>query len=470
MWMAAAVISIVGAVATAIGASAIALRSLEPIGEGQLLSVDARSAAERLLAADPHDVDNELRHLRNDLAIEAVSVVAPDGTVMKSTASDLNETKVDPLLAGALTQGRFSAVASETPAHIHIDGVIEWQPGDALYHALQPLGDGAGVLLTYDMSELLQRRADATQTPPVVVPLAIGSGVSLLAAGLLIAARGKAARARELMALEFEHHRARAEELEVYNRELEAARVETQRALDLAEEKNRIRSEFVLMINHELRTPLTGVVTAARLLSNSLNIDTEERELLEDVIANGERLEGLLAQMLAVARAENCGLTANPIAQSLSTVIDRVKRAHKGAHTSMTEGLGISPIDVITDATTLAQLVATLVDNAYTHGSRRVEIVVTDSIPRRVHHQIGQRNADAVYVAVVDDGPGIDLEFLPRAFEKFEKRSFSSGTGLGLYMARMMVESIGASLSVITSEKGTVMAIGIPARAEEMVA
>ena len=51
-------------------------------------------------------------------------------------------------------------------------------------------------------------------------------------------------------------------------------------------------------------------------------------------------------------------------------------------------------------------------------------------------------------ISVVADGPGIDSEFLPRVFEKFEKISFSSGTGLGLYVVRLMADAIGCSVAV----------------------
>ncbi len=68
----------------------------------------------------------------------------------------------------------------------------------------------------------------------------------------------------------------------------------------------------------------------------------------------------------------------------------------------------------------------------------------------------------AVFISVSDDGPGIREEFLPRAFEKFEKDSRSSGTGLGLYMAKLMAEAMSASLLVWTSSEGTTITIALP--------
>jgi two-component system OmpR family sensor kinase len=83
--------------------------------------------------------------------------------------------------------------------------------------------------------------------------------------------------------------------------------------------------------------------------------------------------------------------------------------------------------------------------------------------------EIGDRPRQAAYFTVSDDGPGIDPDFLPRAFEKFEKNSFSSGTGLGLYMVQLMVAALGGSVAVETSPAGTIFQIAVPARIGDRV-
>ena len=76
------------------------------------------------------------------------------------------------------------------------------------------------------------------------------------------------------------------------------------RALEAEKETNRIRSEFVLMINHELRTPLTSVVTGAELLRANGMAEKDRQELVEDMVRDGNRLDDLISQMLTVARIE----------------------------------------------------------------------------------------------------------------------------------------------------------------------
>ncbi len=75
---------------------------------------------------------------------------------------------------------------------------------------------------------------------------------------------------------------------------------------------------------------------------------------------------------------------------------------------------------------------------------------------------VGNEPSPALYFLVRDNGPGIDHDFLPRAFDKFEKQSRSSGTGLGLYLARLMAEAIEGSILVHTEPAGTTMAVAIP--------
>ena len=67
-----------------------------------------------------------------------------------------------------------------------------------------------------------------------------------------------------------------------------------------------------------------------------------------------------------------------------------------------------------------------------------------------------------------DNGPGIEAEFIPHIFEKFEKRGTASGTGLGLYLAKLMVEGIDGSISVETGPNGTTMAVGVPLNARAL--
>lgn len=455
--------------AVACGAVAIAgsIQANRFIGEGELLFDDTAMAAARIDAL-AGDVETELRHIRNDLEIEAVSLVSSSLTVVASTSPSLEGLRLEGMLAGSVEDRRFTALAVPLNTDLVVGGVVEWHPGDVLYQSVHPTADGA-VMLTYDLSELLRRRAAATRTPGHVVPMAVLAGILMLVAAGVAVARARAIATRRAMELEADFLRRQSLALQEHNLELEMARAETEAALALAEEKNRIRSEFVLMINHELRTPLTGVVTGSRLLQADELDEETRRQLLEDMVRDGERLESIIGQMLAVARVENRGLEVVPVEMRLSELVSRLDRAHRAVTFDVEDDLSYLGTIVRTDATTLAQLVAGLVDNAITHGATRVHGTVTDTLPAPSQLCVGATPERPVYVVVGDNGPGIDPEFLPRAFDKFTKSSRSSGTGLGLHFSKMMAESISASICVHTTPNGTWMAVGIPmVRVEEM--
>ncbi|MBK5266641.1 MAG: ATP-binding protein, partial [Acidimicrobiia bacterium] len=123
-----------------------------------------------------------------------------------------------------------------------------------------------------------------------------------------------------------------------------------------------------------------------------------------------------------------------------------------------------------TDPTSLVNLIQSLANNAFTHGAKNVGVTTSVDLPFQPMLEVGVRPESPVYVSIHDDGPGIDIGFLPRAFEKFEKQSRSSGTGLGLYIARLMTDALSGSILVTTSENGTNVAVALPAGKSKGVA
>jgi PAS domain S-box-containing protein len=232
-------------------------------------------------------------------------------------------------------------------------------------------------------------------------------------------------------------------------------------ALEAEQETNRIRSEFVLMINHELRTPLTSVVTGAELLVDDSLAPEDRRQLVEDMIRDGHRLDGLIGQMLTVARVENRGLSYNLRRTTVQSVLEMLRRTGDGGRLTIAGDVLATEV-VNTDPQALIQLLLSLADNAVTHGATRVTVEVQRFFPFRSMQAVGEEPSPALYFLVRDNGPGIDHDFLPRAFDKFEKQSRSSGTGLGLYLARLVAEAIEGSIMVHTAPEGTVMAVAIP--------
>jgi signal transduction histidine kinase len=440
-----------------------------PVGEGELFLSEVSSAAESYtnMTVSGTNPDLTVRSIRNDLDVEAVSVLEADGSFVASTSTNRLGLEVDGFLAGALEGGAFGAIAQPITQPIEIDGVEQWQPGDVLYRVITPLEGNRALLIEYDVSALLARRARQAAIQPLHLAAGAFSIVLLAGAALLLIGRQGAQRRAAQSALERRYLEERSAELAEHNQDLEKARAQAERALALAEETNRVRSEFVLMINHELRTPLTSVVTGTELLAGRWEqLDPEDRQrLLADVVSDGRRLKDLITQMLVVARIENRSLQYQLRPVSGDALRTRLQ--------AMSPRTGLWHADVrlpslLTDVDTLSALLVSLSDNARTHGATVVEISPSEGLPFEPMVEVGQRPATAAYFLIRDNGPGIEPEFIPHIFEKFEKRGTASGTGLGLYLAKLMVEGIDGSISVETGPNGTTMAVGVPLNARAL--
>ncbi len=420
--------------------------------------VNDSSVAENLIVG-AGDVPKGVRMARNFLGIEAVSVVDETGRVMASTSQTLLGSLIsNELLVSAATTGRFSALAGAVDAEIHLDGVPTWPVNSVLYQVISPLDkmDGS-ILLHYDITSLLERRAGPGELQPETLGLFGIALLFLLISALVLVARGRAARRYQSLVRESDLLRGYSERLEEVNTDLALARDAAEDALALAEEKIRIRSEFVLMINHELRTPLTSVVTGAELIRATQLSESEKQSLLESMVNDGNRLVEIIDQILAVARIENWGLSKELTEVGLADFCDAI-----GAVFDHDPGDSQVIPRVHTDQTAMKLVVGSLIDNARIHGAKNVEVRCSTTSRVTPELEVGRHPDHPVYVVVSDDGPGIDSAFLPRIFEKFEKSSFSSGTGLGLYMARMVIEALEGSVAVSSSSTGTTFQIAIP--------
>ena len=463
LWTATAALAAVLALAVGGWAAVDQYQASRPVGEGELFLSEVSEAATQYADMDRsgHDPSLAVRTIRNDLEVEAVSVIGPGGIFLASTSDNRLGVDIEGFLAGAFEGGSFSAIAQPIAEPIELDGVQQWAKGDVVYRVIAPIDPKNALLVEYDVSALLARRARQAAVQPLHLAAGAFSVLLLAGAALLLIGRQVAHRRAIQSSLERRRLQERSSELATHNEELEVARSKAERALVLAEETNRVRSEFVLMINHELRTPLTGVVTGTELLADTWDrLDSADRNrIFGDVVADGRRLKDLITQMLVVARIENRSLQYELRPVSGDALRSRLQ--------TMSPGTCLWPQEVrvpsmLTDVDTLSSLLVSLSDNARTHGASIVDIALSEGLPFEPQVEVGIRPDAAAYFLIRDNGPGIAPEFIPHIFEKFEKRGSASGTGLGLYLAKLMVECIDGSISVETGPDGTTVAVGVP--------
>jgi PAS domain S-box-containing protein len=202
----------------------------------------------------------------------------------------------------------------------------------------------------------------------------------------------------------------------------------------------RSASELVSTVAHELRSPLTSVkgFTATLLAKWDRFNDEQKKVMLQTVNADADRVTRLISELLDVSRIEAGRLEVHKQVVDLGAVIQRDFDARIAAGEPRERfrlvQTGELP-EMWLDPDKLAQVVGNLVENALRHGSGTVTVTV------------GPTPTGGAEVTVADEGDGIAPDAQSRVFTKFWRGGGRrGGTGLGLYIAKGIVEAHGGSI------------------------
>ena len=212
--------------------------------------------------------------------------------------------------------------------------------------------------------------------------------------------------------------------------------------LDITDRKDAeaFREAFLGILSHELRTPITSIYAASTLLART-GIEAGRRdELIGDLGHEAERLRRLVDDLVILARAERGTIQVHTEPVSLQHVMRRVCEQERRRHPSNRLELSVAAALPVAraDEELVEQVVWNLIENAAKYGPSdgAIEVIVDapDGYPR---------------VRVLDRGPGIDPAEAERLFEVFyrsERANRVAGSGIGLFVAHRLVESIGGTI------------------------
>ena len=243
------------------------------------------------------------------------------------------------------------------------------------------------------------------------------------------------------------------------------------RALVPIETAFRRQQDFIADASHELRTPLTVLSSATELLdqhrSEPLSVNGE---LFDDVRQEIGRLQRLVDDLLTLARSDlnELALAVAPLdlLPLVAEVVQRVTPLARVRHVDVTlapASSAHSPLLLEADPDRLQQVLLILIDNALKHTQPGGSITV------RVERQGGE-----ALVEVRDTGEGIPAEQLSRVFDRFfrgdaarTRSSAAGGAGLGLSIAKSLVEAHGGQLTLTSRVgEGTTAVVRLPLLAE----
>ncbi len=213
-------------------------------------------------------------------------------------------------------------------------------------------------------------------------------------------------------------------------------------------ELERLRADFVSRISHELRTPLTPIRGYVQLLlRRGDRMSLEQRnEALSGVLDGTDRLGEIVEDLLLVTQLERGQLagivtaTALPVEEVLTRVVAEAGQREPDRRVDLTVSPGTPP--AWADPRRLRQALAALLDNALRYSAPDTPVIVTAG-----------RDGNGVRIRVLDQGPGIPAAQRLRIFERFQRLEDpmtmrTSGVGLGLFIARQLVEAMGGRLEL----------------------
>jgi signal transduction histidine kinase len=199
-----------------------------------------------------------------------------------------------------------------------------------------------------------------------------------------------------------------------------------------------MQRDFVADVSHELRTPLTTLRGNLGLLRRQPPIPAEEREdILSDMTEESDRLIRLVNDLLVLARADaGRSLLHEPV--EILPVLEETCRQVRALDPKREILLEAEPLTIEGDRDALKQVLLIGLDNALKHSSGPI-LVKT------------RRNGNQAEIQIRDEGPGIPPETLAHIFDRFYRGEDSltvPGFGLGLAIAKSLIENMGGAISM----------------------
>jgi signal transduction histidine kinase len=217
------------------------------------------------------------------------------------------------------------------------------------------------------------------------------------------------------------------------------------------------RADFISTISHELRTPLTAIKGSLEIVDQFIPENFSERNILKIAVRNAERLKRLVNNILDSQRLESGKIDFIMKPTEVMPLIDQAIESNR----FLTDPYGVKivldktlpGVKIYADSDRIIQVLNNLISNAVKFSSSGRPIYI--SVLRSNQH---------IRFTITDSGPGIPPELQKTLFQKFSQSGYvKKGTGLGLWISKMIVEHHAGSIGYETnSGNGTVFYFDLP--------
>lgn len=222
-------------------------------------------------------------------------------------------------------------------------------------------------------------------------------------------------------------------------------------------ELSRQQQNFLLSVTHEIKTPLTALKLSLQTLKKSAPVESSTAQVLQHALKEQQRLEQFVDDIFAVNALEDQRwekvVNKVNIASLLPTITAPLQNLYPANHIH----IECPELVINSDEKALRIVLSNLIENACKYSP----------FCGHVHVAVKKLNGLAV-IHIADEGDGIDPKDQELVFKKFyrlgeEKKRFSKGSGLGLYLVKSFTSYLGGSISIKPNQpKGSIFILEIP--------
>ncbi len=224
-------------------------------------------------------------------------------------------------------------------------------------------------------------------------------------------------------------------------------------------ESERLRSVLLDSVTHDFRTPLTSIKASAEALLGETNLAEDARhELLTVINEESDRLNRLVGEAAEMAQLDAGAVELQRELRSITEAIDAAVATTRNALAKYTVTVvaeaPLPPVNM--DLRRISEVLSHLLDNAAKYAPEGTRITITSEVQK-----------GKLMTSVADQGPGIEPMDQSMIFDKFYRgrgqRSTIQGTGMGLAIAKALVEAHGGTLSLVSQlGRGSVFSFSLP--------
>lgn len=225
---------------------------------------------------------------------------------------------------------------------------------------------------------------------------------------------------------------------------------------DLAEEADRMKSEFIANMSHEIRTPLNAIVGFSQLIGIAEN-DEERDEYLKIISNSSNLLVRVIDDILTLSKLEAGLINIYPkkfdFKETFNDLYISFRMIAENKKIKLTQKAVLEECHLVSDRDRVSQILGNLISNAIKYTESEGEVCMSYEI-----------NNGEIKVSVSDTGIGIPTDKKHRIFNRFEKLDkFAQGTGLGLSISKMLTKKLNGEIGFDSEEgKGSTFWVKLP--------